>query len=32
MIEKYLKDSISRPDLERYILDANLLDRRAKAK
>jgi len=32
MIEKYLKDSISRPDLERYILDANLLDRHAKAK
>lgn len=32
MIEKYLKDSISRPYLEQYILQANLLDRRAKKK
>jgi len=32
MIEKYLKDSISRPYLEEYLLNANLLDRRAKRK
>ena len=32
MIEKYLRDSISRPYLEDYILQANLLDRRAKKK
>jgi len=32
MIEKYLKDSISRPYLEEYLLKANLLDRRAKRK
>ncbi|MGE0078631.1 MAG: penicillin-binding protein 2 [Bacteroidales bacterium] len=32
MIEKYLKDSISRPGLENYILQANLLDRRGKKK
>lgn len=32
MIEKYLKDSISRPNLEEYLLNANLLDRRAKRK
>ncbi|MDI3526932.1 MAG: penicillin-binding protein 2 [Tenuifilum sp.] len=31
MIEKYLKDTISRPWLEKYIMEANLLDRRAKA-
>ncbi len=30
MIEKYLTDTISRPWLEKYILDAKLLDRRAK--
>jgi len=29
MIEKYLADSISRPDLEKYIQDAVLLDRHA---
>jgi penicillin-binding protein 2 len=28
MIEKYLKDTITQPYLEKYILDANLLDRR----
>lgn len=32
MIEKYLTDSISRPDLEKYILDAVLLDRHARKK
>ncbi len=32
MIEKYLKDSISRPFLEQYVLQGNLLDRRAKKK
>lgn len=32
MIEKYLADSISRPDLEKYILDAILLDRHARKK
>ena len=32
MVEKYLKDSISRPSLEDYILNANLLDRRGKKK
>ena len=32
MIEKYLADSISRPDLEKYILDAVLLDRHARKK
>ncbi len=32
MIEKYLRDSITRPDLENYILQANLLNRRAKKK
>lgn len=32
MVEKYLKDSISRPGLEDYILKANLLDRRGKKK
>jgi penicillin-binding protein 2 len=32
MMEKYLTDSISRPWLEKYILDAKLLDRRAKKK
>lgn len=32
MIEKYLKDSISRPSLETYVLQANLLDRHAKKK
>jgi len=30
MIEKYLKDTISRPDLEKYVLDVNLLNRRDK--
>ena len=30
MIEKYLNDSIARPDLEKYILDAIILDRHAK--
>jgi len=32
MIEKYLRDSITRPDLEQYILQANLLNRHAKKK
>lgn len=32
MIEKYLTDSIARPDLEKYILDATLLDRHARKK
>ncbi len=32
MIEKYLADSISRPDLEKYIKDAVLLDRHARKK
>ncbi len=32
MIEKYLADSISRPDLEKYIFDAVLLDRHARKK
>lgn len=32
MMEKYLTDTISRPWLEKYILDAKLLDRRAKKK
>lgn len=32
MIEKYLKDTITRPDLERYILEAKLFDQRAKKK
>ncbi|HPD95495.1 MAG: penicillin-binding protein 2 [Bacteroidales bacterium] len=32
MIEKYLTDSISRPYLENYILQANLLNRRGKTK
>ena len=32
MIEKYLTDSISRPDLEKYILNAILLDRHARKK
>jgi len=30
MIEKYLTDSIARPDLEKYIYDAIILDRRAR--
>ena len=30
MIEKYLTDSITRPDLEKYILDAVILNHRAK--
>jgi penicillin-binding protein 2 len=32
MIEKYLADSISRPDLEKYIKEAVLLDRHARKK
>jgi penicillin-binding protein 2 len=32
MIEKYLNDSIARPDLEKMILDAILLDRHARKK
>lgn len=32
MIEKYLTDSIARPDLEKYIKDAIILDRRARSK
>jgi len=32
MIEKYLNDSITRPWLEKYIMEADLLDRRAKEK
>ena len=32
MIEKYLTDSISRPDLEKYLQDAIILDRHARKK